>query len=128
MGRPKKLEREAKDPGRVKRITNTGGPDLSRTGLDLKRVAFNGAVDYEKNLENAGIKSKKWITKPKLGQKHRITDGKYKGEMCKVHNYVNESTFCEVEFCDAFGQPNGKRDLIPVKFLSWLSGVGSRAE
>lgn len=118
MGRPRKLE--AKDPGKCKSIRNGKGTK------ELKRVAFNGAVDFEKNLENAGKASKKWITKPRVGQKHRITEGRYVGEMCKVVKYVNEETFCEVVMCDAWGQETSKRDLIPVKFLSWLSGVGQR--
>ena len=92
----------------------------------IKRAVFNNAPDYAKNLESAGIQSakKRYQTRPVVGQKHRITDGQYKGEMCKVHRYVNEATFCEIELCDAWGQPNGKRDLVPVRFLSWISQVG----
>lgn len=94
----------------------------------IKRAIFNNAPNYEKNLESAGKKSKKWITKPVPGRKHRITDGYYKGEMCKVHTYVDEATEVVVQLCDPWGRGTERYVTIPVRALSWLIGIGVKAE
>lgn len=80
----------------------------------LKRQAFNGAPDFEKSLANAGKAAK--YRKPTIGSSYRITEGRYAGEMCKVHKVLTE-THLEVEFLTAFLQPTGKRDAVPAKYL-----------
>lgn len=106
------------DPGGKKKLSKS----------KIKRAIFNNAPNYEKNLESAGKHSKKWITKPIIGRKHRITDGYYAGEMCKVHSYVDESPEVEVELCDPWGRGTGRYKTIPVRALSWLIGIGVKAE
>lgn len=100
-----------KDPGSVKRMNNTSGEMKEGT---LKRIAFNGAPDYQQSLENAGKAPK--YRKPIVGSSYRITEGRYAGEMCKVHKVLTE-THLEVELLDVWLKPTGKRDAVPAKYL-----------
>jgi hypothetical protein len=106
----KSAELKRKDPGSVKRSSQN---TAMKEGT-LKRQIFNGAPDFEKSLMNAGKAAK--YRKPIVGSSYRITDGRYAGEMCKVHKVLTE-THLEVEMLDAWLKPTGRHDAVPAKYL-----------
>ena len=124
-GRPPKLK--AEHPGNVKSC-DWGSSKKPMENQELQRVPFNGAVQFEKNLTNAGIKAKWSKRHPIINTKYRITDGRYKGEMCKVELYKMNDAFVTVQFLDAWMQPFSpeRRDMIPTKYLGLVEN--SKAE
>ena len=102
-----------KDPGNCVR---SGERNPLKT-TKLKRDRFNGAVDFETNLKNAGEASSKAAKKISVNTTYRITDGKYAGELCKVAEYKADSTFCKIELLTVWMKPTGNFDLIPVKYV-----------
>lgn len=105
------MAKTAKSPGSVKRASNRT-PEMKEG--TLKRVSFNNSVDFEANLANAAKANK--YRKPMIGGSYRITEGRYAGEMCKVHKVLTE-THLDVEFLDVWLQPTGKHDAVPSKYL-----------
>lgn len=102
-----------KDPGNC--VKSGSHNPLKKT--KLKRDRFNGAVDFETNLKNAGEQSKKATKRVSVNTTYRITDGKYAGELCKVAQCKPDDLFCKIELLDVWMKPRGLFDLIPVKYL-----------